>query len=179
MEVRVRLTGEMQVETARGLVRATDFPGRQGRVAFACLAATPHPVPRHELAEVVWAGPLPRSWERDLSAVVSKIRALLTAIGVEDPIAAGLGCYQLKLGPGARVDLRDALMHVEQAESLLLRGEVVQAHVAADVAVNHALRPFLPGESGVWVERRRAEKEQILLRALHVLVDVHIRRGIV
>jgi len=168
----------MQVETPKGLLRSTDFPGRQGRLVFARLACSVHPVPRDELAEIVWPDRLPRSWERDLSAVVSKVRALLVSVGFEDPIVAALGCYQLRLGPDAHVDLNDAKCYVEDAEAQLRSSELLAAHAAADVAANHCLRPFLPGEDGDWIAGRRAEQHQLLLRALDVLVDVHIRRGI-
>jgi len=178
MEARIRLTGEMQVETPHGLLRSTDFPGRQGRLAFARLACSPHPVPRGEVAEVVWPDRLPRSWERDLSAVVSKVRALLVSVGFEEPIVSGLGCYQLRLGPQVHVDVNDAKCYVEEAEAKLRKGDLLAAHASADVAANLCLRPFLPGEDGDWVDGRRAEQQELLLRVLDLLVEVHIRRGI-
>jgi class 3 adenylate cyclase len=178
MEARVRLTGELLVETAQGAARAADFPGRQGRLAFARLALSSNPVPRAQLAEVVWLDRLPRSWERDLSAVVSKLRTLLTSIGFDEPVRSAMGCYQLRLGTDVAVDVFDAMRFVEEAEAALARDDLRAAHGAISVAHEHCLRPFLPGEEGAWVDARRAERHELLVRVLDVYVEVDIRRGV-
>lgn len=178
MQARVRLTGEMLVETAHGTARAGDFPGRQGRLAFARLALNPNPVPRAQLAEVVWPDQLPRSWERDLSAVVSKLRALLIGLGFDDPVRSAMGCYQLRLGTDVAVDVFDAMRFVEEAEAALGRGDLRAAHGTISVAHEHCLRPFLPGEEGEWVDARRAERHELLVRALDTIVEVDIGRGV-
>jgi class 3 adenylate cyclase len=178
MSARVRLTGEMLVETQQGTARAADFPGRQGRLAFARLALSPSPVERAQLAEVVWPDRLPRSWERDLSAVVSKVRALLISIGLEDPVRQAMGCYQLRLGADVSVDVLDAMRFAEDAEAALARGDVRAAHSAIAVAHEHCLRPFLPGEDGPWIDGRRAERRELLIRVLDTIVAVDTRRGV-
>ena len=174
----MRLTGEMLVETAHGTARAADFPGRQGRLAFARLALSSNPVPRAQLAEVVWPDRLPRAWERDLSAVVSKLRSLLIALGFDDPVRSAMGCYQLRLGTDLAVDVFDAMRFVEEAEAALARGDLRAAHAAVSVAHEHCLRPFLPGEEGEWVDARRAERHELMVRVLDVYVEVDIRRGV-
>lgn len=168
----------MQVETASAVVPAAEFPGRQGRLAFARLALSPSPVPRSELADVVWPGRLAKSWERDLSAVVSKVRSVLVAAGIPDPVHQALGCYQLRLGPDSSVDVLDAMRFVEDAEAEVARGDLRAAHGAISVAHEHLLRPFLPGETGDWVEGRRDERHQLLARALAAFVEIDIRRGV-
>lgn len=177
MRGRVRLAGEIDVETEVGRVRSTDLPGRQGRLVFARLAATPYPVSRDELAELVWPDRLPKSWERDLSAVVSKIRALLIAVGYEDPVANAFGCYQLKLGPDVRIDVFEAREFLEDGETALRKGDLATAQPAIDTASNHFQRPLLPGEEGEWVEARRAEWHELLLRALDALIGITTQRG--
>src|SRR5688500_16591846 len=126
--IRVRLLGEMHVETEHGFVRSAELPGRQGRLVLAKLALSQFPVPRDELAEVVWPDRVPKSWERDLSAVVSKIRALLNGVGVDDPIASAFGCYQLKLGDW-RLDINEAAEALEDGEAAWRSGAVAQAAV--------------------------------------------------
>lgn len=178
MGERIRLTGEIQVETDTGLVRSTDFPGRQGRLVFARLASTPFPVSRDELAEIVWPDKLPKSWERDLSAVVSKIRALLIGVGFDDPVANAFGCYQLRTGGKVHLDVDAARQFLEQAESAFRRDDLATAHPACDVAYEHFRRPLLPGEDGEWVTAWRAEWGELKVRALTLLVEIHRRREI-
>lgn len=178
MAVRVRLTGALQVETDRGIVGAAEFPGRQGRLAFARLVLSSSPVPRDDLAGVVWPGRLAKSWERDLSAVVSKVRSVLVAAGIPDPLHQAMGCYQLRLGADASVDVLDAMRFVEDAEAAAARDDLRAAHGAISVAHEHCLRPFLPGETGDWVDARREERHQLLARALAAFIDIDIRRGV-
>lgn len=175
--VRVRLLGEMHVETAQGYVRSPELPGRQGRLVLAALALSHFPVPRDDLADVVWPDRLPKSWERDLSAVVSKIRALLIGVGIDDPIVNAFGCYQLKLGPDWRLDITEASDSVEDAETAWRDGDTPKAAVCGDVAVEMLRRPFFPGEDSEWISGRRAEIDELLYRALLVSADVHTARG--
>jgi len=168
----VRLAGELEVETDRGRLRSADFPGRQGRVVFARLAATPYPVPREELAELVWPVRLPKSWERDLSAVISKLRTLLTDLGYEEPIANAFGCYQLQLGGDTLLDVNEARTFTEEAEAALRKGDLPTARPAADVAANLCMRPLLPGEDGEWMDGLRQEWRELLLRNYGTLAEV-------
>src|SRR5688500_9227298 len=139
--IRVRLLGEMHVETEHGFVRSAELPGRQGRLVLAALALSQFPVPRDELADVVWPDRLPKSWERDLSAVVSKIRALLVGVGIDDPIANAFGCYQLKLGPEWKLDVAEASDGVEEAETAWRDGDIAKAASSGDFAVEMLRRP--------------------------------------
>jgi class 3 adenylate cyclase len=177
-QAHVRLTGEMLVEGPDGIIRAADFPGRQGRLAFACLVLSRTPVPREQVAELVWPDRLPKSWERDLSAVVSKLRSLLMAIGFDEPVRTAMGCYQLRLGADTTVDVFDAMRFAEDAEAALARDDLRAAYGAVSVALEHCLRPFLPGESTEWVEARRAERRLLLVRVLDVGIEINIRRGV-
>jgi class 3 adenylate cyclase len=179
VRARIRLAGELQVETDQGLVRSADFPGRQGRLVFARLASNPFvPVSRDDLAAVVWPDTLPKSWERDLSAVVSKIRALLIGVGFDDPVASAFGCYQLKLGADVHIDVEAAKRFLEDAEAAYGRGDVLTAQAPADTAFNHTLRPLLPGEESDWVAARRAEWDELKVRAGSLLVEINRERGI-
>ena len=121
--------------------------------------------------DLVWPDALTASWERDLSAVVSKVRAALGSIDLASMLEGAFGCYELQLPPDARVDVEDAVRFVEDAESAWRVGDRDVALPAAATAANLARRPFLPAERGLWAERRRDELRAMLLRALDVLVD--------
>jgi len=146
--VSIQLTGRMRLAGSGGTLDASDLPGRQGRLVLASLAVTEHPVPREVLAERVWNGALPRAWQRDLSAVVSKLRALLGGIGLGGPevIASISSSYQLRLPPGAGVDVAVARRSAASAAAALAEGRAEQASAMARRAVDIAARPFLPGE---------------------------------
>ena len=65
----------MAVEADGVLVGEERFPGRQGRLPFACLVAEQgRPVPRDELAEALWGEAPPATWEKALTVLVSKLR---------------------------------------------------------------------------------------------------------
>ena len=138
---------------------------------LAYLALHRHAVARDDLADLVWPEALTASWERDLSAVVSKVRAALDAIGLGSILPGALGCYELRLPPGAAVDVEDAVRFVEDAEAAWRAGDRDAALPAAATAAGLARRPFLPGERGLWVEGRRDELRTTLLRALDLLAE--------
>jgi SARP family transcriptional regulator, regulator of embCAB operon len=169
--VRVRLLGRLGVEHGERWLDGSSLPGRQGRMVLAYLALARHPVARDELADLVWPGTLTTSWERDLSAVVSKVRAALDSIDLGPLLQGALGCYELQLPAGSTVDVEDAVRFVEDAESASRVGDRAVAMPAAATAANLARRPFLPGERGLWVERRRDELRATLLRALDLLAE--------
>lgn len=161
----------MGVEHGDLWLEGSALPGRQGRIVLAYLALCHHPVSRDELADQVWPHALTASWERDLSAVISKVRAALEPIELASMLHGALGCYEIQLPPGATVDVEDAVGFVEDAESAWRAGDVAAAMPAAATAANLARRPFLPAERGLWVEQRRDQLRATLLRALDVLVE--------
>jgi len=179
MAVQVHLLGEMYVEGEAGVVDASAFPGRQGRIAFAALACLPHPVSRDHLAEIVWGDALPKSWERDLSAIISKLRSLLNQVGIDGAsvLPGALGTYHLKLPADAVFDVQTLWSSVEHAEHALRARDLENAVGCASVAANLGRRPFLPGEEGTWVDERRADTRSALVRAFDVLVSGHRERG--
>ena len=166
----VRLLGRLGVEHGQRWLDGSALPGRQGRIVLAYLALCHHPVARDELADLVWPSALTASWERDLSAVVSKVRAALDLIDLASLLHGALGCYELQLPPDSRVDVEDATRFVEDAESAWRVDDLASALPAAATAANLARRPFLAVERGLWIERRRDELRATQLRALDVLV---------
>jgi DNA-binding SARP family transcriptional activator len=109
--VRISLTGRVSIEADGATLDERSFPGRQGRLVFAYLLAEEgRAVPRDELAELLWRDAPPARWEKALSVLVSKLRALLEECGVDgqDALRSAFGCYQLVLPPGAWIDLAAA-----------------------------------------------------------------------
>jgi DNA-binding SARP family transcriptional activator len=101
MPLRIYLTGRVLVEeSGTVLLDERSLMGRQGRLVFAYLVGEHlRAVSRDELAEELWLGAVPPpSWERSLSALISKLRALLASAGIPGVALTGsFGHYQLLL----------------------------------------------------------------------------------
>ena len=84
--------------------------GPLATLALAFLVVQRHrPVPREELAEILWDEVLPATWEPSLRSIVSRVRRWLDASGLgSETIMASKGCYRLHLPVGAVVDLEEA-----------------------------------------------------------------------
>jgi predicted ATPase/DNA-binding SARP family transcriptional activator len=179
-KIRVDLTGGPRLTGAGGsVVEAKDFPGRQGRLIFVYLATSDRPVPREELADALWPQGPPPNWKRDLSALASRLRALLATVGLDGAraLSGAGGCYHLRLPIDAVVDVDLARRRAEEATHCLKNGDAEQALAAALAASAVARRPFLPGEESPWIAARRAELERALVAALDVAAEVLGARG--
>ena len=153
------------------------FPGRQGRLVFAYLvAAQGRPVPRDELAEALWGDAPPATWEKALSVLVSKLRALLTECGLDgvEHLTSAFGCYQLTLPADTWIDVVAADEAANAAERALAAGDLERARVEASTAESLARRTFLPGEDGRWVAEQRDRLRETLVRALDCLAEVSL-----
>ncbi len=170
---KVYLTGRVTIETDDGsLIEPSAFPGRQGRLAFVRLAASPRRLERDQLAETLWPGELPEAWDTALSAVVSKLRRTLANAGLGDALDSSDGCYELRWGSRVWIDLREAINSLDRAEGALRRGDSKAAWSDATVASAIFRRRFLPGESGPWVERMRRELLDYEIRTYDTLAAV-------
>jgi DNA-binding SARP family transcriptional activator len=177
--LRVYLTGELCLTVGNHVLRADRLPGRQGRTAFAYLVdRRAHPVPRDELADVLWRDRLPASFEVALSSIVSKLRALLVDVGLKrDALTSESGCYQLVLPASSWIDVETAIDSVHLAEAALLAGDAAAAYGPAVVACAILRRPFLPGTDDPWIEARRQTLRVAQLRALDCLAQIHMWNG--
>jgi DNA-binding SARP family transcriptional activator/streptogramin lyase len=142
------------------------------------LAADGKPVPKDELAEALWGDELPARWEKGLSVLVSKLRALLNECGVDGSTAltSAFGRYQLILPPGSWIDIAAADEAANAAEQALAVGDADAAWLNASTAESLA-RGSLPGEDAQWVSERRAELREIRVRALECLARANRIRG--
>jgi len=182
MDTRVYLTGRVSLEVNGDLViDEHHFRGRQARLVFAYLVCERRrPVPREELAEVVWPGETPPAWETALSALVSKLRSLLACTGVcpaYGSISRGSANYELHLPADTWVDLEAASSAIDEAEGALRAGDPRRAWGPANIAATIARRPFLPGSSSEWVDSQRRKLQRQTSRALDCLAKVWLSTG--
>jgi len=179
--IRIYLTGTVSVQQGGTVLPQRAFPGPQGRLVFAMLAAEHgSPVSRDQLVEEVWDGSPPVGWEVAVRALVSKIRSLLKPVAGRpghELITAALGCYQLNLPDLAWVDLDAAAAAVHTAETALATGQVDAAGSEALVASMISRRSFLAGADGPWARGRRQWLQEVRVRALECLSEVWLRKG--
>ena len=175
--IRVYLAGRIALEAPPRMIGPDQFPGQQGRLAFAYLAVERgRPVTLDELAAALWPEEQPAAWESALRAIISKLRSLIAQPEVCgcSALATGRGWYELRLPGNAWVDLDAAADAIHDAESALRKGNPALAYGPSAVAHHIARRPFLPGEYGEWVEFHRDRLRDILLRALEARTEVYL-----
>ncbi|MGH3874810.1 MAG: AfsR/SARP family transcriptional regulator [Pseudonocardiaceae bacterium] len=177
--VRIQLAGRVMVESPHSVINERLLYGSQARLLFALLVLErDRPVPRDELAEALWPDGPPRTWGAALRGVISKVRAFVTAAGLEDAAAYdGFGAYQLHLPAEVMVDVESARCAVETAEQMLRDGDPAAAIALANHARTVAVRPFLPDAKGRWVDDIRDRLREVLLWALCVLGEGHAQWG--
>jgi DNA-binding SARP family transcriptional activator len=135
------------------------FPGRQGRIVFAYLAAqSGRPVPRDELADLLWEDELPATWVKALGVLMTKLRALLEECGIDGSTAltSAFGCYKLTLPPGSWIDVDAALEALERAEAELAVGDVVEARAQAAMPLRLLGESSRPARTGLGSRRSGA-----------------------
>lgn len=178
--LRMYLTGEVAVERGEQLVRETDLPGRQGRLALVYLVAErERAVPQSELAELLWPEALPSSWPVALSAVISKLRHKLATLGLDRDriIANAFRCYQFRPPSETWIDVEAAAGAVHQAEGAILANDPLAAYGPSLIATTIVKRPFLVGEDSPWVASRRQRLLDVLVRALDCRVEALVANG--
>jgi len=178
--LRIYLTGEVAAERGEQLLREGDLPGRQGRLAFVYLVAErERAVPQSELAELLWPELPPTSWPVALSAVISKLRQKLAALGLDRDriIANAFRCYQFRPPVETWIDIEAAADAVHHAEGALLANQPQAAYGPALIAATIARRPFLVGEDAPWVRSRRDQLHDLLVRALDCRVEALLWNG--
>lgn len=177
--LRIHLAGQVCLEREGVYLDDWRSVGRQGRLIFAFLAGQHwRAIPREELAEELWPGATPPTWDRTLSAIVSKLRALLATAGAPGlDIASAFGCYQLRLPNDAWIDIETAAESIDRAQGHLRAGEPAEAWGWAQVACHIARRPFLAGEESPWAQRTRVELLDVLVRAHEALSEIFVWSG--
>jgi DNA-binding SARP family transcriptional activator len=178
--LRVYLAGGIWLEAAGRIVSERQLPGPLGRHLLAMLAAEhDRAVGNDELAEEIWHGVPPGAWAASLKALVSRTRAVITAAGLDGSslIAGAPGVYRFRLPPDGWIDIDAAKSATHEAEGKLANGDLKQAAQQLFVAKLITDRPFLPGLTGQWLERRRAGFADLRIRALQCSARVNLAAG--
>lgn len=175
--LRIYVLGRVAVEAAGRLLLAEwQLRGRQGRLAFAYLAVNRSvPVPRLELATLLWPDGAPPAWDAALSAILSRLRRLLPVEVAE--LTSGPGQCQLLTPPNCWVDIDVATSAIDAAEAAIRRRDFNSAFGPAALAATLARRPFLAGIRNDWADRQRARLRRLHLRALDCLAEVWLDCG--
>ena len=169
---RIQLCGRLVVRID-GRRLEHELPGRQGRLAFAYLAANRlRPIPRSELTEALWPGGLPGNVDSSLAALLSKLRR---TVGAE--VLTGRSTLDLALPAGALIDVEAAFEAIHRAEAAVRRGEFAAAWAPARVSLHTASRIFLAGEDAPWIDERRRELDDVRLRALECVASAGLGLG--
>ena len=157
-ETRIQLCGRLVVRVDGRRVE-DELPGRQGRLAFAYLAANRgRTVTRDELADALWKD---AAGSDRLSPLLSKLRGIV-------PLE-GRGDVRLALPAGAWIDVEAAAEGLHRAESAVAQGDFAAAWGPGRVAQHVATRAFLPGEDAPWIDAQRRRLEEILVRSLELV----------
>lgn len=154
------------MEGPAGSFGGSDLPGHQGRLALAALAVERRPLAHEYLASIVWNDNPPEQWKSALAAVISKTRSLISATGLDGSavvISTG-GTYGFSPSPRMWIDLEQAYRRLDHAEGSLRHDDPMSAAQEATVASATLRRPFLPGESGLWLEEARSRQSDALYR---------------
>lgn len=178
--IRIYVTGEVQVENGNRLLRESKLGGPQGRFVLAYLAIErKRAVTQSELADALWPGSLPTSWNLALSAIISKLRTRFGSIGLDRAriIGSAFGCYQLTPPADTWVDVEAALAGVDAAEGAVAAGRPGEAYGPSLIATTILRRPFLPGDGGSWAQARREAMAAALVRALDCRVEALVANG--
>ena len=180
MPLRISVAGLVEIAVDDVPVEM-DRLGRIGRLFWVYLVSERRrPVAKDELAEVLWGeDQLPRSWEQMLRGNASKLRSILATAGMDPAVAlsSAFGAYQVRLPSDAVVDVEEAQANLERAIAALGTGNAKDAYRAAAASVAVAARRFMPGWSGVWVDRREAELRELHLRGLDLLAQAAVATG--
>ena len=179
MPLRIYLAGQVGIESDGKLHDDWRTVGRQGRLVFAFLAAErDRSVQREELAEELWPGEQPPTWDKTLSAIISKLRSHVGAIGGPGiDLASSFGCYQLRFPPGAWIDIEAAAEGLDRAEGALRSSSPRDAWGWAQTACHITRRPFLAGDDSPWACRKRAELLDVLVRSHECLSEIFVWSG--
>jgi DNA-binding SARP family transcriptional activator len=149
------------------------LPGRQGPLVIAVLALNrERPVPRDELIGVLWPDRPPSDPDEALSALLSKVRQV-----VGRDVLTGRRELTLALPEDAEIDVEQAREAGATAAAAIAAGDPETAWEAASAAVAITGRGLLPAHDAPWVHERRAELDDLRLRALEIQAQAGLALG--
>lgn len=160
----VGLAGAVRIRVGDRHLTGDGLDWRATRRALAVLAVAQRPVTRDELAEVVWDGAPPATWDTALRGAISAIRKAVDQGGGPNPIRTRAGSYELD--PAVVVDVVRAEAQISEAEHALSRDDPSTATDLAHAASAVLTQVFAAGEEGEWFDRQRRTLDAQARRAL-------------
>lgn len=179
MLARVYVCGRTCIEATGRCFDERAFPARQGRLAWTYLVLERHrTVTRQELIDAVWGDDVPPACERALSAILSKLRALLEKAGFPEGVIQSMSSSVRLLLPGAVwIDLETAYADIERANRCLSENDARQAYGWALASYMIAREELLPGEEAAWLVHKRNELFALLMQSIDRLILIYTATG--
>jgi SARP family transcriptional regulator, regulator of embCAB operon len=169
---RIQLCGRLAVQLA-GRELTGRLPGGQARVLFTFLVVNrARPARREELIEALWPWREPAGAEASLSALLSRLRAILGG-----DVLTGRAEVRIGLPSDAWIDFEAAQEAIHRAESAVAQGDWSRGWGPSLVALFTARRGFLAGEDLPWAEEYRRQLEEIRCSALECYAAVALGVG--
>ncbi len=169
---RIQLCGRLAVELS-GRDLTSRIPGGQARVLFTYLALNRTlPSHRDELIEALWPWRAPQGADGSLSALLSRLRAV---VGSE--VLEGRTEIRLCLPVDAWIDLEAAEDAIHRAESAVSQGDWARGWGPSLIALFTSRRGFLPGDDLPWANEQRRRLEEIRCSALESYAAVALGVG--
>jgi SARP family transcriptional regulator, regulator of embCAB operon len=169
---RIQLCGRLAVELS-GSDLTAQLPGGQARVLFTYLAVNrARSAQRDELIEALWPWRAPAGADASLSALLSRLRAVLGG-----DVLAGRSEIRLHLPASAWIDLEAADEAIHRAESAVAQHDWARGWGPSLVALFTARRGFLQAEDLPWAEEHRRRLEEIRASALECYAAVALGVG--
>ena len=176
--MRFEFLGHIALEGAGPTVSAR---GDQPALTLARLVLErPNPLPREELAELLWPGHRPPQWEGPARQVVSRARALLVAAGAAPScVTSRAGRVELDLGGEVDidVDVERALRASADADRSITARSWERAEELTTVALDLLRLPFFPDSEAAWARRWQDRLRGELSRTLHVAAAAALGAG--
>ncbi|MHB8656648.1 MAG: ATP-binding protein [Solirubrobacteraceae bacterium] len=161
---RIQLCGHLSVELD-GVQIVGTLRGKQVPLLLAYLVLSgDRVVSRDELIGALWPDRAPASEDASLRTLLSRLRSALGS-----GVLAGRDQVELRLPPPVWVDFEAARIGVENARSMLERGDHRSAWALVQVPLNIAARGLLPGAQATWLEPWRRELADVRLAALELI----------
>jgi DNA-binding SARP family transcriptional activator len=169
---RIQLCGRLAVELS-GRDLTPKLPAGQAQVLFTYLTVMRAGTSgRDELIEALWPYRAPDGADTALSALLSRLRAVLGA-----EVLCGRSEIHLQLPDDAWIDLEAADEAVHRAEAAVAQSDWGRGWGPSLVALFTARRGFLPRNDLPWAESRRRRLEEIHVAALESYAAVALGVG--
>jgi DNA-binding SARP family transcriptional activator len=147
-------------------IAGTELAGRHGRLALAQLSLSGR-VHREALADTMWPDTVPRTWERTLSSVISRLRStLVDRSGGTVTITYRDGFYALDPMQSVSTDVAIAEVAASTARAMAADCRWEEAARSAKSVVAALAEPFAPEIDAEWADDRRRSLAEASLEAM-------------